>query len=68
MKQAKSFKAYMCSTDFFTEWQLNPSARAPEIYKTMAALKRDRTCWKECGIAEIKVSFVKMKTKNRFPE
>lgn len=56
-----TYKAYMCATDFNTEWTLNPSAECPEMYKTQAALKRERACWRECGIVEVQVKVMNVK-------
>lgn len=59
------YKAYMCATDFRLEWVLDDRARCPEMYKTIKGLKKDRKCWKECGIVEVKL--VKTKVKGRMP-
>lgn len=54
------FVAYMCGTDWDTEIPMANRYMAktmPEFYKSQAALKRDRRCWRECGIYEVEVKF-----------
>lgn len=53
----RSAKAYMCATDFDIELPWNKTAEFPVLYRTIKALKKDRNCWRECGIVEVKVSF-----------
>ena len=53
----KKAKAYMCATDFDIELPWNKTAEFPELYRTIKALKKDRSCWRECGIIEVQVLF-----------
>jgi len=63
MKQ--SYKAFMCATDFYTEWKSNPEKECPEMYKTIKELKAKRACWKECGIEEVIVKRVRARHKGK---
>jgi hypothetical protein len=57
MKPRKATKAYLCSTDFSIEIPWNIEADFPQLYRSMADLKLERKCWKECGITEVEVKF-----------
>jgi hypothetical protein len=57
MKPLKSTKAYMCGTDFSCEMPWNKTADFPELYRTIKALKAERSCWVDCGITEVEVKF-----------
>lgn len=47
-----SVKGYICGTD---TTEINLGATDVIIYPSVAALKKKRKCWKECGILEIEV-------------
>ncbi len=64
MKKRKPTLGYVCGTDWTCEIPWNRDACFPEIYRTQAALKRDRSCWKECGIYEVEVRFTRVVRKS----
>lgn len=45
-------KVYMCAMD---PTDIALGAIDVIVYPTIAALKKKRTCWKECGIIEIEI-------------
>lgn len=51
-------KAYTCGVN----WQhdlCEDNAKHVEFFGSIQALKKDRTCWKECGIVEIEMKVTK---------
>ncbi len=62
MKSRKEI-AFMCMTDWDIEIPWHRKGEFPEVYKSMAALKRDRSCWRECGIVEVEVKFKRVALK-----
>lgn len=44
---------YMCSTDYSIN--LKKGVEFPTIYKSRKALKKDRMCWRECGITKVAI-------------
>lgn len=62
------FKGYICGTDLLEVAMKAP--HLPELFKSQAQLKRERSCWRECGIVEVEVKakrYVK-KAKKRWPK
>lgn len=55
MKKPKKIKAYICETDYNHEFDPD-NADPPEFYSTIGRLKKDRTCWRECGIVQVEVT------------
>ena len=47
-------KGYICGTDWSTE--LPNGAQDVKLYTSLKTLKRERTCWQECGIVELKIT------------
>lgn len=51
----KKIIAYICETDWNHE--IDPdNADPPEFFSTIKRLKKNRTCWRECGIVQVEVS------------
>lgn len=46
-------KGYICGTDWNTELPLG--ANDVKVYTDLKILKRDRTCYPECGIVQIEI-------------
>lgn len=55
---------YMCSTDYLHE--LGEVMDGTEVYPTIKALKKQRMCWKECGISKVEIKKVKTIVKSKF--
>lgn len=51
-------KAYMCQTDWNTDLPLG--ANDVKLYTSLKALKRARSCVKECGIVEVEVKLKRL--------
>lgn len=47
-------KAYLCTTDWNTELPVM-QANDVRIFTSLSELKKQRTCWPECGIIEIEI-------------
>lgn len=60
----KKIKVYMCQTDWLHEIGEAPDleGRMP-IYSSIEDLKKEKTCWDECGIVEIELTLKKVITK-----
>jgi hypothetical protein len=43
---------YACKTT----WDFDMGEDVVKVYDSIEALKRDRTCWEECGIVELEVT------------
>lgn len=56
----KKLKGYICGT---TPTDVNLGANDMVIFSSVKALKKARTCWKECGILEINLDELKYKIK-----
>lgn len=57
----KKITAYICGTDY--DHEFDPSnADPPEFYSTIQRLKKDRSCWRECGIVKVEVRIKLLKT------
>ena len=50
----KKLTAYICETDYNHEFDPD-NADLPQFYSTVKSLKKDRSCWRECGIVEVEV-------------
>lgn len=61
MNKTKKLKAYICTTDFHHDFD-ESNADLPEFFSTLKSLKKNRTCWKECGIVQVQVSVKLLKT------
>lgn len=62
-KKARVFKiAYMCGVDYQHELASDQPGMVP-IYTTVKSLKRERTCWRGCGIVQVEISIAKWTTK-----
>lgn len=49
--------AYMCGVDYQQELDPDQSGPVP-VYSSVEALKRERSCWPECGIVRVQVKVV----------
>ena len=61
---AKKLKAYMCGTSTTDLHFEKPSV---ELYSSIKALKKERKCWRECGILELDLSKAKLIFKGKMP-
>lgn len=48
---------YMCMIDF--EHELGHASGGNEVYPSVDDLKRTHPSWEECGVVEVKVSYVR---------
>lgn len=48
----KTLKGYLCGND---PCDISMGANDVVIFSSIEALKKKRTCWKECGIIEIEI-------------
>jgi hypothetical protein len=48
---------YMCGTDFTLDL-CDDNAQHVEVYGSIAALKAEKDCWKECGIVKLRIEQV----------
>lgn len=49
---------YMCSVDF--DWELSEVVDSSPVYSTVEDLKRQRSCWKQCGITKVEVKRIEI--------
>lgn len=57
-------KLYICGVDWQHEiGEAHDLEGKMPFYSTIKELKRDRRCWKECGILEVEVKEVKWRVK-----
>lgn len=56
MKSTKTKKSYICGVDWQHEVE---ECNDVKLYSTVNALKKDRKCWKECGIVELEIKVKK---------
>lgn len=54
----KTITGYMCPIDF--QWELGEAAGGTVIYASIEDLKKNHTCWEECGIIEVEVTNTKV--------
>lgn len=54
----------MCGTDFTVEAMQAPNF--PELFKSVAHLKKARSCWVECGIVEVEIVKKRWRRKSVF--
>lgn len=58
-KQAtRTVTGYMCMIDW--DYELGNAPDGNKIYPSIEALKKEHSCWEECGIVEVTVSFNKV--------
>jgi hypothetical protein len=57
---------YMCYIDW--ECELGGASGGNRVYPTIENLKANHTCWEECGIVEVRVSWSKTILPLRFSE
>jgi hypothetical protein len=55
---------YMCGVDF--QCEIDPAVEFPIVYSTIKALKKERTCWVQCGIVEVELNIKKWIKKQNF--
>jgi len=46
---------YICKIDW--DWELGEALGGSKIYPSLKDLKAHHSCWKDCGIVKVKVSF-----------
>ena len=64
-KKKESKTAYMCGTAF--AWDLcDDNAHYTELYGSISALKRNKTCFNECGIVKVTVTKEKVVKRGKF--
>ena len=64
MTQLDERTGFMCLIDYECEL-LEGAPEGSPVYASVADLKRDHTCWRGCGILEVRVVPVKQITKRR---
>lgn len=57
---SKKLYGYICGTDTTDIWL---GANDVRIYSSIKDLKKERTCWKECGIYRIPLDSLKLVVK-----
>lgn len=68
MKRKKvSKKSYVCGVDW--QHEIGEGPNDIKLYSSLEVLKKERTCWKECGIVELEISVKKwVEPQNLFPK
>ena len=56
VKKRSEVECYMCKTDW--EFELGNHSNFVEMYASVEDIKRDRSCWDECGVVKVRVSLV----------
>jgi hypothetical protein len=56
MAKIESRKSYVCGVDFQHEIG---ECNDVKLFSSIKALKKARTCWKECGIVELEIKIKK---------
>ena len=56
MKSTETKKSYVCGVDW--QWEIG-ECNDVKLYSSPEALKKDRTCWEECGIVELEIKVTK---------
>lgn len=46
---------YMCKIDW--DWEIGAASGGNTVYPSIDDLKRNHSCWEECGIVEVKVFY-----------
>ncbi len=65
MTKLKTKKVYVCGVDW--QHELGEVSDYTKVYSTVEDLKRQRSCWEECGIVELEVKMTKwMEPQNLF--
>jgi hypothetical protein len=49
---------YMCATDW--DHELGEASGGTRVFSSTEDLKKYKTCFKECGIVEVEVNFVRL--------
>ena len=52
-KKVISKKSYVCGVDW--QHEIGEGPNDIKLYSSLAVLKKERTCWKECGIVELDI-------------
>lgn len=52
-KKVISKRSYVCGVDF--QHEIGDGANDVKLYSSLEVLKKERTCWKECGIVELDI-------------
>lgn len=55
---------YMCGVDF--QHELGEALGDTPVYSSIEELKREKRCWKQCGIVEVKIQLVSWAEKQNF--
>jgi hypothetical protein len=63
--QKRSKLIYVCGTDWNHEVG---EVSDVQMYASVAMLKKEKACWKECGIVELKVTESKWIVKENFEQ
>jgi hypothetical protein len=53
MKKEISKKSYVCGVDW--QHEIGEGPNDIKLYSSLEILKKERTCWKECGIVELDI-------------
>lgn len=51
----KKMTLYLCGVDW--QHELGEAADGTKVYPSLQALKKYRTCWDECGVVKVSVTF-----------
>lgn len=62
--RAKRLRAFMCGTDMQEELHVSQSTGV-ETFSAIKHLKKERPCWRECGIVEVEIREVKWRVKQK---
>lgn len=52
-KSTVSKKSYVCGVDW--QHEIGEGPNDVKLYSSLEVLKKERTCWKECGIVELDI-------------
>lgn len=53
----KKVKVYMCMIDW--QHEIGEAAGGNTVYASLNDLKKNHTCWEECGVVEVEVTHVR---------
>ena len=53
MAKKVSKKSYVCGVDW--QHEIGEGPNDIKLYSSLKVLKKERTCWKECGIVELDI-------------
>ncbi len=59
-------RGFMCATDFYHE--IGEAWGGSTIYSSLRDIKSHQSCWKQCGIVEVKITMERVVVKENFKD